>query len=293
MTDPTTKPTTGVDMDADEYVVVAPYVTLKVKDQGGAFVIRGFNESGTVRREDIEDASLRHHLESGLMAAKDSPEARFAAPSGTPKPGEPPNVPVTEQPVGSLPLAERLQRQAAAADRAEAEAKGRPHGNASKTAWEDWAVAQRDPGVSEDDARTAAKALSKEELVAKYGRRGETPRDRPSAVARPALTASKDEWVAYAVTQRPEGMAEEEARDEYGEMTHAELVAQADAQAEAEAAAEGKPGEQRSGRPDGRSSQATWLNYAVSQRPEGMTEEEARDAYGDMTKAELVAQFGN
>jgi hypothetical protein len=45
-------------------------------------------------------------------------------------------------------------------------------------------------------------------------------------------------------------------------------------------------------RPDGRSSQATWLTYAVSQRPEGMSEEEARDRYGDMTKAELIAEFG-
>lgn len=48
----------------------------------------------------------------------------------------------------------------------------------------------------------------------------------------------------------------------------------------------------KSGRPDGRSSQATWLTYAVSQRPEGMPEDEARDKYGDLTKAELIAQFG-
>jgi hypothetical protein len=103
------------DMDAEEFVVIGAYITPKVKDAMGLFQMRGYNEGGVIKAEDIDPDSLRHHLESGLMAPKDSDAARFAGPAGTPKPGEPPNVPVTEQPVVSLPLDERLRRQQAAA----------------------------------------------------------------------------------------------------------------------------------------------------------------------------------
>lgn len=162
-------------MDADEFVVLAPYVTLKVKDQLGGFTIRGFNEGGGVKREDIEDASLRHHLDAGLMAPVDAPEARFAAPSGTPKPGEPPNVPVTETPVASLPLDERLRLQAEAADKAEADAAkaaegpAKPNARAARDEWVAYAVAHRAEGVSEEAAQAEADAMTKEELKAKFG----------------------------------------------------------------------------------------------------------------------------
>jgi hypothetical protein len=98
------------DMGADEFVVVAPYVNLKVKDQAGSFVIGGFNEGGVVKRENIDEANLRHHLDGKLLAPVGSDAAKFAGPAGTPKPGEPPNVPVTEQPATSLPLAEWQRR---------------------------------------------------------------------------------------------------------------------------------------------------------------------------------------
>jgi hypothetical protein len=107
------------DMGADEFVVIAPYVTLKIKDQAGGFVVRGLNEGGTVKAEDIDEDNLRHHLETGLIAPVGSDAAMYAGPAGTPKPGEPPNVPVTEQPVVSRPLDERLARQHAAAADAE------------------------------------------------------------------------------------------------------------------------------------------------------------------------------
>jgi hypothetical protein len=45
-------------------------------------------------------------------------------------------------------------------------------------------------------------------------------------------------------------------------------------------------------RPAGNASQATWLDYAVANRPDGMSEEDAIDAYGSKTRAELVAEFG-
>ncbi len=45
----------------------------------------------------------------------------------------------------------------------------RPHGNAGKAAWVEYAVARRDEGVSEDDARAVAEQMTKEDLVAEYG----------------------------------------------------------------------------------------------------------------------------
>jgi hypothetical protein len=114
------------DMGADEFVVIAPFINLKVKDQVGSFVLRGFNEGGVVKSDDIDEASLRHHLETGLIAPVGSDAAKFAGPAGTPKPGEPPNVPVTEQPVLSLPLEERLARQQTAAADTEKAAAKRP-----------------------------------------------------------------------------------------------------------------------------------------------------------------------
>jgi hypothetical protein len=114
-------------MTAEEFKVVAPYVTLKMIDpNGGPLVVRGFNEGGEFKGEDVDADNLRHHVETGLVAPKDSDEARFAGPAGTPKPGEPPNVPVTEQPVAALPLDERQRRQQqAAADSEKAAARSR------------------------------------------------------------------------------------------------------------------------------------------------------------------------
>ena len=111
------------DLDAEAFVVIAPYVTIKVKDQLGNFQFRGFLEGGVVKHDDIDPASLRHHLDSGLMAVVGSDAAKYAGPSGTPKPGEPPNVPVTERPVASLPVAERLAAQHDAAAKTDAAAK--------------------------------------------------------------------------------------------------------------------------------------------------------------------------
>jgi hypothetical protein len=159
------------DMDAAAFVVVDHYVTLKVRDQIGAFQVRGFNEGGTVKRDDIDDESLRHHLDNGQLAPVGSDRARFAAPAGTPKPGEPPNVPVTETPVATLSLDERIARQAEAADAAEdaAERGGRPGVRAPKEDWVAFAVSKRPEGQSEEDARAVAEGKSKADLVAEFG----------------------------------------------------------------------------------------------------------------------------
>lgn len=64
--------------------VVAPYVTLKVKDQGGKDVIAGFYE-GAVLSQTIDPESLRHHLESGMVVEVESVEEE--PPAGPVPPG--------------------------------------------------------------------------------------------------------------------------------------------------------------------------------------------------------------
>jgi|SRR3954471_10390537 hypothetical protein len=106
-------------MGKDEYVVVAPFVNLKVKDGNGGVVVRGFNEGAVVKAEDIDEANLRHHVETRLLAPKGHPDTEFAGPAGTPKPGEPPNVLVTEGTQAStLDTEARVARNRQAADQA-------------------------------------------------------------------------------------------------------------------------------------------------------------------------------
>lgn len=103
-------------MGKDEYVVVAPYVTLKVKDGTGGLVVRGFNEGAVVKAEDLDEGNLRHHVETRLLAPKGHPDTEFAGPAGTPKPGEPPNVPVAEAaPASALDTESRVARNREAA----------------------------------------------------------------------------------------------------------------------------------------------------------------------------------
>ena len=110
-------------MSADEFVVVAPYVTLKMRDDAGGSVVKGMLEGGTFKKDAVDEANLRHHVETRMVAAKDSDEARFAGPAGTPKPGEPPNVPVDESADNRrLPTGERLDAQQEAAKAAERDA---------------------------------------------------------------------------------------------------------------------------------------------------------------------------
>jgi hypothetical protein len=161
-------------MGQDEYVVLGQLIQLKVRNDAGGFIVKQFNAGAVIQAEDVDEENLRSQVEMLLVVPVDADEARFAAPAGTPMPGEPPNVPVQDgTPVEMLPHEERLRRQAEAADKPEktAEDKGRPHGNASQAQWVDYAVAKRDEGTSEEDARAEAKQMTKEQLVAKYGKR--------------------------------------------------------------------------------------------------------------------------
>ena len=64
-------------MAASSYRVTAPYVTLKVKDAAGADVLVGFYEGAVV--SDVEEESLKHHLDTGLVEKLPAAEAKKAA----------------------------------------------------------------------------------------------------------------------------------------------------------------------------------------------------------------------
>jgi hypothetical protein len=86
--------------DKPKYLVAAPLVYLKVPDVGGALVSYTYYAGAPVP-ENVDEDSLHHHLDNGQVIKASEPGAdQVAVPAGTPIPGEPPNVPVSEAPVG-------------------------------------------------------------------------------------------------------------------------------------------------------------------------------------------------
>lgn len=151
------------------YKVLWPYVTIKTRTDAGT-VLREFYAGAPVP-ENADPADRDRLLRKGAIVDESAPEAELVAvPAGTPIPGEPPNVPVTEQPTGAGSVQERVDRALAAVGDSSGEPK-RPHGNAGKAAWVDYAVARRDEGVSEEDARAVAEQMTKEDLVAELGQK--------------------------------------------------------------------------------------------------------------------------
>lgn len=81
------------------YRVVAPLVYLKVPDVAGSLVSYAFYAGAPVPAS-VDEASLKHHLDSGLVVSDSDPVAGLLGPAGTPVPGEPPNVAVQDSIVG-------------------------------------------------------------------------------------------------------------------------------------------------------------------------------------------------
>lgn len=54
------------------YRVLAPYVTLKVRDSNGAWVLQGFYRDAVLDYE-LEPETLNRHLEDGMVADVDEP----------------------------------------------------------------------------------------------------------------------------------------------------------------------------------------------------------------------------
>ncbi len=112
-----------------KHVVTAPYVTLKMKDQAGA-VILGELYQGAPVPDNADPENVQRLVEKGMVAEVGTPEADLlGVPAGTPIPGEPPNVPVTEQSPARLSQDARLERaKAAAAEAEQAASAGQPTG---------------------------------------------------------------------------------------------------------------------------------------------------------------------
>jgi hypothetical protein len=96
--------------EKSKYVVLAPYITLRVPDASGGEVITGFYAGapvpGNVNAEDLE-----RHVRKDMVAEAGSDEAALlAVPAGTPIPGEPPNVPITQADMVSRTHQDRLAR---------------------------------------------------------------------------------------------------------------------------------------------------------------------------------------
>jgi hypothetical protein len=151
------------------YRVLWPYTTLKVRSDLG-LIQREFYAGAPVP-DNADPDDLERLIRKGAIVEEGTPEAELVAvPAGTPIPGEPPNVPVTEQPTNAGPIDERVARARDAAGQAgTADSGGRPKDYASKPEWVDWAVSQRPEDVSEEDARAQAEAKTKAELVTEYG----------------------------------------------------------------------------------------------------------------------------
>lgn len=140
--------------------VLWPYITLKVLSDTGGTVLREFY-AGAVVPDNADPEDRDRLVRKGALVDEDSAEAEKAVPAGTPVPGQPPNVPVTEQAGG--PLSERLAPEEPAPEAQ------RPAGNASQAAWLDYAVAHRPDGMSEEDAIDAYGSKTRAELVAEFG----------------------------------------------------------------------------------------------------------------------------
>lgn len=109
-----------------KYVVTAPYVTLKVKDLAGGAVVGEFYQGAPVP-ESADAENVKRLVGKGMLAEVGTTAADLlGVPAGTPVPGEPPNVPVTEQSPASVTPADRLKRAQEANDRATEQRQSRP-----------------------------------------------------------------------------------------------------------------------------------------------------------------------
>jgi hypothetical protein len=117
------------------YRVTAPYITPKVRDDAsGGYIHRGYYADAVLEGDNIDAASLQHHLDNDMLVEVDPPVEAIVV-----VPAEPAGAPT------------------------------RPHGNAAQAAWLDYAVSKRAEGVSEEDARAALSEKTKAELVAEFG----------------------------------------------------------------------------------------------------------------------------
>lgn len=112
--------------------VIGEYVTLKVKDMAGSPVLVGYLKGAVV--ENVDAASLKHHLDAGLVEQVGSEKALFE--------------PVGGEGMFAAPL--------------DVTTEPSPADNAPKPEWVEYAVRQ---GATREDAEGSTKA----DLIAAYG----------------------------------------------------------------------------------------------------------------------------
>lgn len=178
--------------------ITAPYATALMDTPGGRQV-RSLNE-GSILPGDVSAGTARHLLDVGLatlVEAKSAHEAYEGAPTerhrvemthpdvigptvGRPTPGSPAAdydrdaiaaAQAAARSTGGRPVVQTTgagEAFGAASDGADS-ASGRPSVNAPKADWVTHAVAQRGEDVDEATARSEAEAMTKADLVARYG----------------------------------------------------------------------------------------------------------------------------
>lgn len=132
--------------------VTAAYATVKIVDPGsGSWSVRGFYEGG-VFPESADPEDVERLVRRGYAEWVD----------GDAGPAEAPAAPTAvEETVDAI-----VEETEEADDGLEPQ---RPGDSASKAVWVDYAVALREEGVSEAEARTAAEAMTKADLITVHG----------------------------------------------------------------------------------------------------------------------------
>lgn len=117
-----------------KHVVIAEYVTLKVRDQAtGALVVNEFYRGAPVP-ENADQENLDRLIDKGMVAKEGTDEAKLlGSPAGTPVPGEPPNVPVQQEMLSTPSQGERIQRAREAADASDEGRRSRRSGQRSES----------------------------------------------------------------------------------------------------------------------------------------------------------------
>lgn len=135
-----------------KYVVTAPYVTLKVRTQVDALVLGEFYAGATVP-DGADPDDVKRLLDKGMLGEKQ--EQAWAGPPADETPAKAPAKAAVE---------ERMVEETG-----NGVFPDRPADNASKALWVEYAVARRDEGVSESEARTSAEAMTKADLITLHG----------------------------------------------------------------------------------------------------------------------------
>lgn len=125
-----------------------PHVTVGILDEGGSRTVVAFGEGGVLPPnadpEDVKRLAVKGALVEVEAAEPDKPVEKTAA------------TPVKEPDHEPQPVIAEPKLRA-------------PQTNASKAEWVAYAVAMRDEGVSEANAKADAEAMSKADLITVYG----------------------------------------------------------------------------------------------------------------------------